>query len=385
MEKQIIKILDNISDKIIGHYDESSTPGLLSGTGGISLFLFMYAHYKKSKYHYQIAWEILNKTINNIHLCTGHTWCSGISGICWLIDYLCIHKYINKQNQYISKELMPILEEQIITSINEGDFDFLHGSIGTAIYLISKNKKYIHQQIVNSLINKMVSIHPKQGYWKYYWSDLKKESRINISLSHGMASTCIYIIYLLNIYKFKNAIEILEKSLQYINSQSYNNNLRLSVFPTFNKEYDNVHQIQYSRLGWCYGDLGIALLYWSYHKYLQSNFYKNKAIELFKKSCQRKELGINKVSDGGLCHGTSGIGLIFYKMYLNTKIDKFRDTANYWLTETINFSQKEYGYNTTPKYNNHLSMLDGISGIGLFLLSIINKRYLGWEKTLLIQ
>lgn len=388
MTEEIVCELDYIAKEIEKHIPDQSLPGLLSGTAGIALFLFIYSKYKQSEYFYNIAYQTLEKTIDNINLCTGHSFCSGISGICWAIDFLCDNGYIDKQNSNINIELYPYLKKQAIKSAVEGDFDFMHGSIGSAIYLLENNDSdtTFHNEIIESLSKYMIFC-ADGGCWKYYWADMKKDSRINISISHGMASTCIYLIQLLN--KFgseEKGAYLLGKSIDYIIGQEYKDN-RLSIFPTFCKHYDNKNNIRNSRLGWCYGDLGIALLFWNYYKHLGSKYFLNKSIELFLKIGKRKDLDTNCVFDAGLCHGTSGISLIYQKMYLNTNIEEFKEISVYWLNETMNFSFTQKRHSAYPSNNpeHHLSLLDGLSGVGLYLLSQIDKRYLGWEKALLIN
>lgn len=390
MRSKITIKIDEFANHLENHLSKQIYPGLFSGTAGISLFFFTYSKYKQSDYYYDLACEILEKTINNINFCTGHSFCSGISGICWLIDYLCDNEYIHAQNKEINIDLYAYLKKQAIKSAENGDFDFLHGAIGSAIYLINNEFKNIdkkfHEEILNLLNHYMIK-EPNGGYWTYYWADMNKEPRINISISHGMASTCIYLIHILNKFKSKQKIiDMLDSSMKFIATQEYKD-CRLSIFPTFSKEYDKMNQIINSRLGWCYGDLGIALVYWNYYKQLQVNDYKEKAIDLFTKIGHRKELNANNVTDAGLCHGSSGIGLIYYKMYLNTKIDYFREVSEYWLNVTINFLLYNDGC-AGYKINNpehSLSFLGGITGIGLYLLSQINNDYLGWENTLLIN
>lgn len=388
MTDEIVQELDKIAKEIENQIPDLSLPGLMSGTAGISLFLFIYSKYKGSEHFYNIACQILEKTIDNINLCTGHSLCSGISGICWAIEFLCKNEYIDKQNRKINQELNSYLKNKAIKSAEEGDFDFLHGSIGSAIYLLESKDSDIsfHENILKSLTQYMHDSY-EGGYWMYYWADMKKDRRINISISHGMSSTCIYLIQLLNkIGSKEEGKYLLEKSINYIIAQEYKEN-RLSAFPTFCKQYDNKNQIRNSRLGWCYGDLGIGLLFWNYYKYLDSKYFRDKSIDLFLKIGKRKDLDMNSVHDAGLCHGTSGIGLIYHKMYLNTNINEFKKISEYWLNETINYSFSKKGQSAYPSNNpeHSLSLLDGIAGIGLYLLTQVDNQYLGWEKMLFIN
>lgn len=388
MKEEIAKKIDDIAQEIRVHIVEPLPPGLFSGTAGVCLFLFLYSLWKRSELYYQIAYDTLNKTLDSISDCFNHTFCSGVSGICWLIDYLCDNKIIESYNREIVFELLPYVRRNLSQSIKKGDFDFLHGAIGSAIYLLNRiphTEKKIHNQILDSLKENMV-LTSTGGYWEYYWNELMDNRHVNISIAHGMASTCIYLANLINIFNCSKARDLLNKSMQYIVNQEYLTN-RLSSYPTFSQEYDLENGIINSRLGWCYGDVGIALLYWNYYKMCLNEKYKEKAIGLFMKISDRRALQENRIIDAGICHGTSGLGLVFSKMFLNTNNIKFRGAADYWLSETMKFSKYQdgyAGYKTNGQYAS-INLLEGISGIGLYLLSQVNSRFWGWEKVLLIN
>ena len=388
MKEKIIRKLDDIAQEIRIHIESPLPPGLFSGTAGVCLFLFLYSLWKKSELYYQFAYSTLSKTLDNISDSANHTFCSGVSGICWLIDYLCDNKIIESYNRRIVVELLPFIRKKLLQSAEIGDFDFLHGAIGSAMYLLNRSPHkgmHIHNQIIDSLEKHIIST-STGGYWEYYWNELRNSKHVNISIAHGMASTCIYLVNLINSFKLPNARNLLEKAIQYIIKQEYLTN-SLSSYPTFSQDYDLEKGIANSRLGWCYGDIGIALLYWNCYKMCFGEKYKEMAIKLFAKISDRKTLLENGIIDAGICHGTSGLGLVFYKMFLNTGNLKFKETSSFWLSETMKFSiyQDGYaGYKANGQYAS-INFLEGISGIGLYLLSQVNPRFLGWERVLLIN
>ena len=55
-------------------------------------------------------------------------------------------------------------------------------------------------------------------------------------------------------------------------------------------------------------------------------------------STKRRNLKEEGVLDAGLCHGSSGISMIFRRMYIETQQREFADARDYWIEKTLNFS-----------------------------------------------
>ena len=108
---------------------------------------------------------------------------------------------------------------------------------------------------------------------------------------------------------------------------------------------------------------------------------------------ERKSLEENNVVDAGLCHGTAGIGHVFYRMWWNTKMPEFKKAANYWFEQTLKMAKFEDGLAGfkawhTPEYGgwvNTYGILEGIAGIGLALLSYYHEIEPTWDECLLLS
>ena len=113
-------------------------------------------------------------------------------------------------------------------------------------------------------------------------------------------------------------------------------------------------------------------------------------MDVLKKSTQRLSLTENRVVDAGICHGSAGIALIYYRLYIETQMREFNEATNHWLKQTINFSKYEdglAGYKTSliDELKCDYSLLTGISGIGLALISCIEKGNQEWDEMLLLS
>jgi lantibiotic modifying enzyme len=148
-----------------------------------------------------------------------------------------------------------------------------------------------------------------------------------------------------------------------------------------------------SRLGWCYGDLGIALTFWQVGKLLDYPKFKTEALEIMRHACNRKDLQKNAVNDCGLCHGSAGIAHIFRRFYWESNDASFKTAADYWTQVTLDMATHEDGlagycaFRATEekKWITEYGLLEGIGGIGLALLGAIQSEVSDWDKSLMMS
>ena len=80
-------------------------------------------------------------------------------------------------------------------------------------------------------------------------------------------------------------------------------------------------------------------------------------------------------------------------MYFNTNIPEFNDAANYWIEKTLKFAKFKDGFAGYKAWYPEskggskpvISLLEGISGIGLALLSNITEEESVWDECLLLS
>jgi len=270
-------------------------------------------------------------------------------------------------------------------------YDFLHGGLGVGYYFISKRPG-------NNRDNKTLYFWLKDSAITCADGSLKWESRlhnsdktiINISLSHGISSIVAVLAKLCNLYpKSIEARNILFNTVKYILQQQLPVP-KTSLFPSCSLEYDI--NPQSSRLSWCYGDLGIAQAILQAAKALGNKHIEDISLKILLYNCSRRKMLENGIMDAGICHGASGISHIFNRLYKNTKIEAFKKTSVYWMKKAIemaHFSDGLAGFKTwrgdKGEWINELSLLEGISGIGLSILSQLNPDLMNWDECLLLS
>jgi hypothetical protein len=138
--------------------------------------------------------------------------------------------------------------------------------------------------------------------------------------------------------------------------------------------------------------LGIGISLWQAAKSSGNKEWQAKAIQVLLHSTQRFDLKENEVIDAGMCHGTAGISHIYNRMYHYTGIMDFKLAALYWFDETLKMARYTDGYagfkcwmgELYGGWINKINIFDGITGIGLAILSAISDLEPNWDQVLLL-
>ena len=122
------------------------------------------------------------------------------------------------------------------------------------------------------------------------------EKCYNISLSHGMSSIAAFLIrlYQLN-FETERVVKLITQTITYILDQITYTEGSESYFPSYSRE-SNAGNFN-SRLGWCYGDLGIAHVLWQAAVSLKIKEWEDTAIQILLHNSNRRDLQKNDIID----------------------------------------------------------------------------------------
>src|SRR5690606_19836136 len=130
-------ILRNIYNSLNNKVDENNDIGILIGTSGIALFYFKYSEYINSSESFDKGIELIEKNIDLInHGYSIPTYCTGLAGYGWLMNFLKEQQYIEVDNSDLFDKTDELLYEKMIADIKDNNYDFLHGSIGYAFHFL---------------------------------------------------------------------------------------------------------------------------------------------------------------------------------------------------------------------------------------------------------
>jgi len=391
IKQKIDLIAECIFDKIQKGQRESY--GLYSEEFGFLLFLLYYLKYSKSEKYTSLTEDYAEKLLENSVTVTGlHTFCSGLSGILYLFEFLREYDFIDIDVNDVQTVLDNYLVTRMRQDIRQQNYDFMHGALGVGLYFMKRGN---HPEYIQELIDFLYSTAEKDTNnsifkWESIIDHEKNNRGYNLSLSHGISSIIIFLARVVKSGKSETSVvEMLTGAINYILSQEKDFTQFGSYFSSHIPK-DSTEPVLKSRLAWCYGDLGIGMALWQAGKALEKKEWEDKGFEILLQSTQRRSFKESFVQDARICHGSAGIVMIYRRMYLETKESKFQEAIRYWINQTLNFSRFEdglAGYKALYKdeWRCDYSLLTGIAGIGLVLLSYLSENQQIWDEMLLLS
>ena len=384
--------LTNIHDELCLYIEqenyESGKLGLLDGLSGIALFFT--EHYKltgneKSKENIDKIIRIILKSISSNGVIDS-TFCSGLSGIGWLFEYLELSQ-IEQMKPIMASFDNRILQFSTCQFLLK-NYDLISGGLGGGMYFLRKkmNNSQITEGQICQIIENLEKISTETDNL-LFWCKYKNQNRIDLGMAHGLTSILSYL------NKVSTYSSILNERISKI----------VYSFRNFSQKYDEIgsfwsYDINVeltenvpikSRLAWCYGDISTALTILSSSKLNKLHSFELFAIEVLDKNILRVNLEENGIFDATICHGASGIALIYKKAFHLTGFDRYKKCADYWLLKIIDFSEKGtdksgFDFFNGEFYSHELSLLEGIAGIGLVMCSFLAETSTLWEEVLLL-
>lgn len=377
--------------------DSSCEPaGLFEGKSGLSLYYYSLfrvfrqdAHTRKSILLLKQAQAELNET--ELSGSENYSLGFGKAGLNDLVNYYEKECFLNPLKWSDSGE---ILLEKAREQIRLHNFDYQNGSMGIIHYFLRRKPDDVTQTYVNLLVEELLK-EAKENDWGIYFENENRDPNCKIcfGLSHGMAGI---LIILSKAYHYgletKALKELIEKTGNFIMSYRQGVDIsegKYSFFPKYiaadGKPYFN------SRLAWSTGDLGIALMLYKINEILKSQsigqmaeFTGLNTIMTFKNVLNRfnyRDIA-TKITDSNFKNGSAGVAHLYRKLYEMSGNKHYLESYEYWIGETLEYLSEEL---PNGHYKDkETSLLQGLPGIGLTLLSYISEEELNWGEILLL-
>ncbi len=371
---------------------------LIDGVAGEILFLCYYSRYFKDETVYNEIHDKLDSIVSNINAGKDSpTLAGGICGIVWLLEHLVKENFIDYNLDELYEETDEYLVECLIHYMKNNNYDYLHGALGIANYFLNRNtqktNKYLSHFIKLLSENSIIDNKSKTIGFKSLISNTGIPFfAFNYSLSHGMASLIYFLQKSLLHDEFKNdkdANNLIEGIHNFYYQNENDLNIYNSYFPTWIGETNIVKN---ARIAWCYGDVGIGITFLNYGKNHVDDVIIDYGIKILTNTLERKDVKKEIIFDAGICHGSSGLSLIYDQAHQLTKKNEFLDASNYWLDIALSQSTHPDGICGYKAYMgpengfiNSTGLLEGIAGIGLSFLSRLDRNLGNWKKVFMIS
>ena len=381
-------LLREISRSII----ESKVFGLGLNNGEAGKILFMSYLYEHSghielldfivKRSYGIIEKIQSGKKLNLSLS------NGVVGILYVFKELVRKGYLPKE-KFSDMNTDRYIYNAMITQCLHKKYDFLSGALGIALYFLN-SKAY---DKVDYFLKQITSNFEWDNKNRAFFINEKYNNRdvINLGLAHGLAGNlAFYSLAKKENMLFSKYYDISLGLANYLLSMESNG--RNSRFPAMTFHKGN-NKSTNSRLSWCYGDLCIGLSLLLFSNAFENRKYYDIAIGILLDTIKRTNLIEEDIRDACLCHGTSGLAYMYQKIYQMTSIEEFNNASEYWYFETNKMSYDKVdtaGFNfyiqeEEKEYISPYGFLNGISGVGLSIISGKANTNSSWDRLLLLS
>ena len=394
-----------ISTIIEEKYTGESHTGILAGLSGLALFQLYYSRFLDRDEYADTGLAILTRCIDHINAgYTFPTYCTGIAGMGWTLEHLKAQGFIEVDTDGRLAETDAYLYTVMTEDLSRNHYDFLHGGIGYAYYFLkryehttSETLKKRYKNYLSASITFLNNFAETEGN-TVKWASAAKDSgekRYNLGLAHGISSLVNYLSGLYVFEDFKGETEhMLRGSINYMLSVLSDDPDDFSLCPNWIKKDEPQPQKEKSRLAWCYGDPGVGISLWQASKAMNDPVLREKAIALLKHAARRTSPEASLVMDAGICHGSCGNAQIFNRIFRETGIGEFKEAALFWMEDTLKKALHKDGYagykqwrGSEKKWKPELSLLEGIAGIGLAIISFLsgNNEMMAWDECLMMS
>ncbi|AZA81669.1 hypothetical protein C1637_03590 [Chryseobacterium lactis] len=401
MTENLIKEITSIKSKIDQLYQnkQSYVPGLLNELGGLCLFYFYHGKIFNDPESLDKGSILVDHILEGIKASikyNNYRFSTGAAGLGWLLKFLHKEEFVDFEVEDALSDLDEYIYNYAIEEINRDNYDFLHGAIGALYYFTEGAHKTNHY--IDNIVSKLALRTESTIYNKPYWPSFnvsegkRYDDTLNFGLSHGQPAIVSVLskVYQLN---SSNELKILLNDATSAMLDFKFKTKKNSLFPTMTSAAESIehNMSRGSRLGWCYGDLGMGISLWDVGTAIQNEDFKSIALGCINFSAPKRDLNINSIKDAGVCHGSAGVMHIFNKFsYLNKEAD-YSEAIEYWKNitiEMIHSEEEKYetghsAWHNERGYYNDFGFLQGLSGVGLSLLSLIDPD-IKWGDVLLM-
>lgn len=373
-------IIKTIAEGLIEQENDSQPFGLYNGLCGHLLFLYQLSMFRpdwvdEDKFNHKL--EIVQELVP--HLSEQIDLCNGLTGVAWLLEY-----FNQCQGEDYEAAMCESIDEMLTDFMDAkpwgGEIEFIYGLAGVGCYAARRGRQHqgieLYQRIVSFYEQQAIACdvgiswtQPQHSIFRY---DKEAEREFNLGLAHGVPGIIAILLPAIELpILSERATALVTKSCDWLMAQSDKTVRNISFYGSFSGDKRN------SRLGWCYGDLTIALTIARVGKVLGRQDYIEFAT-LVALDCAKRDSKQAMINDAGLCHGSAGLALIFKLIYQHIELPELLSACEFWVEHCLNLYRKDglhglYMFDGhSQSYAKSSGLLMGDAGVALCLLGVID-------------
>ncbi len=388
-------LIDRLQTQLIAGINADglhSSPDLFRGIGGLWFALY------QSQKHFpeRVSESLLTESLELLMEFYCHTprdlSCSGgLAGMGWLLEYLhSDQQWTEDHNDELEELYLRVLSVQTW----DKDYEYILGLTGYAPFILRRAGRCERSlTLAFAWLSQLEQLAQYDQYGGCYWvtpassgfritrhKPLQQE--VNLGMAHGIVGTLNALCKATEIPQLRErALVLVTAGAEYLLRQQ-NDDSCGSLYPYISETKAT------SRLGWCYGDLPIALLFSRLAVITANDVYAKHSNTLIQHIFARNA-DSGQVSDGGICHGAAGIWLVLNQIY-HLSYGRFdTDNLRYWAGWLLEHFFKHqntgmgFAYDMKGNFIECDGLLEGNAGVLLVLL-LVKGYSADWLDLLLL-
>jgi len=323
---------------------------------------------------------------------------NGFSGVAWAVELLCGDSSMPAADDP-NTDVDATLEELLDESSYEGPYDLLDGLAGLGVYALERMPRLSAKRTLELIVKRLADMSEPQEQgiaWRSRREWIPEKFRPaqipewNLGVAHGVPG----VIGLLGRVTaaevgtptVETARALLSKAVSWLLAQDSREAFAYYLGSGVDSEP--------ARLGWCYGDPGIASMLVVAGQAAREPRWTAEGIRIGLRACERP-LRSAGVKDAGLCHGAAGLAHIFHRLYSATGRGEFRDASRCWLGELFTMRREQGGcagylaYGPDSEgivaWRADAGFLTGAVGITLALSAALTDLEPVWDRALMLS
>lgn len=374
---------------------------IASGEAGLALFFAYLALSKFDATTASTALGFLERAMDRVaqEPMNSSLYC-GFTGVAWTIAHLQKQLLTGADNttEAIDQALLDFLDQ----SPWRGDFDLINGVVGIGVYALERLPDPMGARLLERVVDCLEESSRTIPAGRTWWTDpswLPAKGREehpqgyhNLGLAHGTPG----VIALLGAacaagVRAGKARALLAEAVPCLLAQEYQEQDWIG-FPRWLEPGVKPSR---SRLAWCYGDPGIAVALLNAARAVDELAWEEKALAVARRAA-RCPVHQSRVVDACLCHGASGAGHLFNRLYQATGEAALAQAARFWFQQAMQMRVPQRGIagyaalwgmddQDREDWKAEAGFLLGAAGIGLALLAAVTPVEPSWDRLLLIR
>ncbi|KZN60391.1 lanthionine synthetase C family protein [Pseudoalteromonas luteoviolacea] len=390
----IAQLASRVSDNLKS--EQALQNGLLSGVAGQLLFLFNAYQFDQGMVDEAVFSDMLEALQEQL---TDQSFelSNGLAGQAWVLEY-----FNQADQEDYDPQLLDDVDELFAQALDHdpwpGEIEMVLGLSGYAPYAARRAKYSEQHKLYSTIVAGLESTatyfdnghiawsQPAESVYRFDTDD-KEKPEFNLGLAHGVPGMIAALLPAHNIPSLNARVtKLLSGACDWLiahQNNSDNENERHSCYGSC------AGSDEHSRLGWCYGDLTIAMILARAGKALDRPSYVDHALEVALHACKRGAVD-GYINDAGVCHGFVGLALIFNLLDELMPHPELKARSVFWLEYSLEKFREDgvkafYSYNGVEKVHvEDFGFLMGYAGIGCAFISLLNGDS-SWTECLLMS